>query len=107
MTSNTVVDSLFWTLEKIKNDKLIMDSVINELKDSSLPLEILTSLSDSKIVLITGHRRENFGSNFINICKAIKVLSEKNPNTVFIYPIIIILMFEILWINFWNCIGKK
>ena len=86
VTGNTVVDSLFWTLEKIKNDKLIMDSVINELKDSSLPLEILTSLSDSKIVLITGHRRENFGSNFINICKAIKVLSEKNPNTVFIYP---------------------
>ena len=58
-----------------------MDSVINELKDSSLPLEILTSLIDSKIVLITGHRKQ---VKFINICKAIKVLPKKPKYSIYL-----------------------
>lgn len=75
ITGNTVIDALF--MVKNKAEKI---NKINGLDDNLLS-------SDKKIVLITGHRRENFGEGFQNICKAIKILSEKFPEHHFIYPV--------------------
>ncbi|OQY35538.1 MAG: UDP-N-acetylglucosamine 2-epimerase (non-hydrolyzing) [Spirochaetaceae bacterium 4572_59] len=74
VTGNTVIDALQWVMEKIKREKIQYP----ELKGINL---------DEKIVLITGHRRENFGEGFLNICHAIKVLAEKNGDSTFIYPV--------------------
>lgn len=74
VTGNTVIDALQWVMEKIKRDKIQYP----ELKEINL---------NDKIVLITGHRRENFGEGFLNICHAIKELAEMNKNTEFIYPV--------------------
>jgi UDP-N-acetylglucosamine 2-epimerase (non-hydrolysing) len=56
-------------------------------RGSKLPSEIQAYLGDSKMILITGHRRENFGEGFKNICKAIQLLSEDLPDHKFIYPV--------------------
>lgn len=77
VTGNTVVDALFWARDKIKNSGSIQD----ELKKK------FEFLSDGKkIVLITGHRRENFGEGFEQICHAIKYLSE-NEEIELVYPV--------------------
>ncbi len=84
VTGNSVIDALYWVVEKIKND----EALNNELK------EVLTNagydvnrLNDGrKLVLITGHRRENFGDGFINMCTAIKDLTNKYPDVDFVYP---------------------
>ena len=71
VTGNTVIDALQWVLKNIPEP--VWD----------LPFH----LSDNKMILVTGHRRENFGEGFQNICKAIKKLAEKNPNVEFVYPV--------------------
>ena len=78
VTGNTVIDALFLALEKIKNDKNLEEKMIK-----NLPFSIL----NSQFILITGHRRENFGEGFINICKAIKELALKYHDINFIYPV--------------------
>lgn len=61
----------------------------------------VTRLEDGrKMVLITGHRRENFGDGFINICKAIKTLIDKYPNVDFIYPMHLNLMYVSRFMKF-------
>jgi UDP-N-acetylglucosamine 2-epimerase (non-hydrolysing) len=82
ITGNTVIDSLKWITNKIENqferkDKLI--ETINKL----LPFNWI----EKKYVLITGHRRENFGEGFIEICQAIKALANKYPEVKFLYPV--------------------
>lgn len=84
VTGNTVIDALYWVVDKIKKDNNL---------DKKLEKELLTFGYDTKrlqngkkLVLITGHRRENFGQGFINICKAIKDLTAKYPNVDFVYP---------------------
>lgn len=79
VTGNTVIDSLL-----IIRDKLISDDE-NILKKSVVDLPF--NLGEEKIILITGHRRENFGSGFENICKAILILSQKYRNLKFVYPV--------------------
>ena len=78
VTGNTVIDVLFMALEKAK-----------ALKPSikGLPGESLDSLGDKRMVLITGHRRENFGDGFEQICGAITDLAKLFPETEFIYPV--------------------
>lgn len=78
ITGNTVIDSLFIALEKIKQLK---PSILG------LPNNSLDKFNGKKLVLITGHRRENFGNGFENICDAISYLSSKFEDTVFIYPV--------------------
>lgn len=82
LTGNTVVDSLNYINFKIKNDKFTYNKIISYL-DKLLPFVYLKE----KFILITGHRRENFGEGFFNICKSIKNLSQKYPLVHFVYPV--------------------
>ena len=71
-------------VEKIKREVELDETLREKLKEVGYDV---TRLEDGrKMVLITGHRRENFGDGFINICKAIKTLIDKYPNVDFIYP---------------------
>ena len=86
ITGNTVIDSLFYVLGKINNDTKLKVSIINDLLEKGCKVNMFKSDYNRKIVLITGHRRENFGEGFENICKALKLLSEEHSNVDFIYP---------------------
>tara|TARA_R110000850_G_scaffold271031_2_gene404827 strand:+ start:223073 stop:224203 length:1131 start_codon:yes stop_codon:yes gene_type:complete len=78
VTGNTVIDALLYSVNKIKNNNY-SDSEIEQLKES---LDF-----SKKVILITGHRRENHGQGFINICKALKTIAENNPETLLVYPV--------------------
>lgn len=84
VTGNTVIDALYWVVDKIKNDQRLQD----ELKESLIHAGYDTGRLENgkKLVLITGHRRENFGEGFINMCNAIKDLTLKYPQVDFVYP---------------------
>ena len=84
VTGNTVIDALYWVVQKIKENKTLARELENILAKSGYTVSRLTQ--SKKLVLITGHRRENFGDGFISICKAIKSLSEKYPEVDFVYP---------------------
>lgn len=81
VTGNTIIDSISLTIKKIKNDITLETKLKNNISESGI-----NPLGESNI-LITGHRRENFGSGFENICIAIKELSIKYPSHSFIYPV--------------------
>ena len=84
VTGNTVVDALYWVVDKIKEDKSLSEELKNILQAAGYNPD---RLSDGKrLVLITGHRRENFGDGFINMCTAIKDLTQKYPDVDFVYP---------------------
>jgi UDP-N-acetylglucosamine 2-epimerase (non-hydrolysing) len=82
VTGNTVIDALFLVLKKIKNDK----NLENQIKEKFLKYFSL-SIFNSKIILVTGHRRENFGENLLNICEAIKKIANKYKDVNFIFPV--------------------
>ena len=82
VTGNTVIDALFLALKKIKTDKKLKSQIIAEIKDFGYSME-----DDKKIILVTGHRRENHGQGFINICEALKEIAEKNPTFDIVYPV--------------------
>ena len=84
VTGNTVIDALYMVVEKIKGDKVLDAELESVLKQSGYDVNRLSG--GKKLVLITGHRRENFGDGFISMCKAIKTLTEKYPEVDFIYP---------------------
>ncbi len=91
ITGNTVIDALYLVLDKIKSDKSLQSEIKATLINSGLPGEMVEDFTSPlpnkrKLVLITGHRRENFGDGFINMCNAIKTLTEKYPEVDFIYP---------------------
>jgi len=85
VTGNTVIDALYWVTQKIKTDKNLQEEINGTLIRSGLPEKVVYN-STPQLVLITGHRRENFGEGFTHICQAIKTLSEKYPEIHFIYP---------------------
>ncbi len=84
VTGNTVIDALYMVVDKIKKDKVLDAALENVLKESGYDVNRLSG--GKKLVLITGHRRENFGDGFISMCKAIKALKEKYPDMDFVYP---------------------
>lgn len=84
VTGNTVIDALYWVVDKMKTTTDLNDQLTNELKRCGYDVGRLDSRK--KLVLITGHRRENFGDGFISMCKAIKSLNEKYPDVDFVYP---------------------
>lgn len=84
VTGNTVIDALYIVVDKIKNNKQLDERLENTLAGAGYNTDRLDD--NRKLVLITGHRRENFGNGFISICKAIKTLAEKYPETDFVYP---------------------
>lgn len=85
VTGNTVIDALYYVVDRIKGDAALRESLernicaqgydVNRLKDSG-----------RQLVLITGHRRENFGEGFRNICKALDTLSRRYNDVDFVYP---------------------
>lgn len=84
VTGNTVIDALYMVIDKIKTDKILNEKLKSILRLSGYDIQRLQN--GRKMVLITGHRRENFGEGFISMCRAIKKLTEKYPEVDFIYP---------------------
>lgn len=74
VTGNTVIDALLWTVARERD---------NQARWS----DKYSMLGDRRMVLVTGHRRENFGTGFQNICEAIATLAERFPEVVFLYPV--------------------
>lgn len=84
VTGNTVIDALYAVVEKIQQDRSLSGELTERLQAAGYdPLRIGQG---RRLVLITGHRRENFGEGFRNICRTIKTLSEKYPEVDFVYP---------------------
>ena len=83
VTGNTVIDTLFMVIDLIKNNNQLREEL--DIKINKVGYDV-SRLGSNKLVLITGHRRENFGKGFINICKALKTLSGKYPKIDFVYP---------------------
>lgn len=84
VTGNTVIDALHQVVSKIKNDDKLNIELSKVLLNSGYDVNRLSN--GKKLVLITGHRRENFGDGFIQMCTAIKDLSNKYPDVDFVYP---------------------
>lgn len=81
VTGNTVIDALFLALDKIKNNKDLKNKIVNSINSR------YQFKDDKKIILVTGHRRENFGNGFINICEALKAIASNNPDMDIVYPV--------------------
>lgn len=91
MTGNTVIDALYWVLNKIESTPDIEKQVLAILSGFGLPESIVNtwgsaSVDTRKLVLITGHRRENFGDGFFNICHGIRELADRYKGVDFVYP---------------------
>ena len=84
VTGNTVIDALYMVVDKIKSDKALDKDLEEVLLHSGFDVNRLSN--GKKMVLITGHRRENFGDGFISMCKAIQTLTHKYPDVDFVYP---------------------
>jgi len=84
VTGNTVIDALHMVVNKLKCDKALADEQVKVLSDAGYDVNRLAN--GKKLVLITGHRRENFGEGFISMVTAMKDLSEKYPEVDFVYP---------------------
>ena len=84
VTGNTVIDALQWVVGRINDDANLQARTKTTLAQHGYDIERLTP--DRRMVLITGHRRENFGDGFIQMCRAIKDLAQKYPDVDFIYP---------------------
>lgn len=83
VTGNTVIDALQWVVQKIDQSPELKQRIDSSLQQAGLDITILRS----RYVLVTGHRRENFGEGFESICKALGELASANPDTHFIYPV--------------------
>ena len=94
VTGNTVIDALYWVVDKIKRDEHLSTELKEILADAGYNVDRLgnsqftihNSLLGRRLVLITGHRRENFGDGFIHMCTAIRDLAQKYPDVDFVYP---------------------
>ena len=84
VTGNTVIDALYMVVDKIKKDQSLDSELEHLLRQAGYDTNRLTD--ERKMVLITGHRRENFGEGFIKMCTAIKDLTQKYPDVDFVYP---------------------
>lgn len=90
ITGNTVIDALYLILNKISKTTGIKNEIEAGLTQSGIPSELINSWDGNnglrRMVLITGHRRENFGESFIHICEAIRDLAILYPDVDFLYP---------------------
>lgn len=82
VTGNTVIDALFLVLNKIENSKDFQKKIHDQMSSINHLLK-----NNQKIILVTGHRRENFGQGFINICEALKEIALRNKDINIIYPV--------------------
>lgn len=83
ITGNTVIDALQWVVNKIESSADLKEKILTALQQAGLQTQVLAN----RYVLVTGHRRENFGEGFENICLALSQLANTNPDTHFIYPV--------------------
>jgi UDP-N-acetylglucosamine 2-epimerase (non-hydrolysing) len=81
VTGNTVIDALFLALDKIEKNETLKNQIVEKINT-----EYKLS-DDKKIILVTGHRRENHGQGFINICEALKTIAINNPDIDIVYPV--------------------
>ena len=82
VVGNTVIDALFLMLNQIENNSIFKSRVVEEIKS------VYNNFNrHRKFILVTGHRRENFGSGFLNICNALKRIAINNPNIDIVYPV--------------------
>lgn len=81
VTGNTVIDALFMAIDILKSNESLRTKVESEI------LEKGYTITDRKFILVTGHRRENFGGGFLNICKSVKNLAKEYPNIDIVYPV--------------------
>ena len=104
VTGNTVIDALHWVVDKIRKDSSLNLELAAQLKEAGYDVNRLACHSETlchseslchserseesprRLVLITGHRRENFGEGFISMCTAIKDLTARYPDVDFVYP---------------------
>lgn len=95
VTGNTVIDALYWVVDKIKRDETLSAELKSALVEAGYDVERLNvngqrstvnGRQARRLVLITGHRRENFGDGFIQMCTAIRDLTQKYPDVDFVYP---------------------
>lgn len=84
VTGNSVIDALFWVLDKINNDLNLEKEIYEKLQNF---LDNKIDIKRDKFILVTAHRRENFGDGIKNICIALEILAKNNPNINFIYPV--------------------
>ncbi len=82
VTGNTIIDTLFWVLNRIDRDEIRQKKL-----EKFLNAELSINWQDKDFVLVTAHRRENFGDGFIRICSALKELALKYPKVPFVYPV--------------------
>lgn len=85
VTGNTVIDALHWVVNKIHSEQGLLDSLGDSVRNYGYDIDRLST--GKRLVLITGHRRENFGDGFLNICHAIRSLSKKYSEVDFVYPV--------------------
>ena len=85
VTGNTVIDALFLALEKIKSNVTFEEDVVKTIETAVNHSTF--NVQNSKFILVTGHRRENHGQGFINICQALKTLAENNQDVHIVYPV--------------------
>jgi len=81
VTGNTVIDTLLLVLDKIKNDKTLKHTLSKVVASKGY------QISERKFILVTGHRRENFGDGFLNICEALKEIAILKPEIDIVYPV--------------------
>lgn len=84
ITGNTVIDALQMVVKRLAEDNVLANEVVVKIGQMGYDVQRLDG--NRRMVLITGHRRENFGEGFLNICHAIKNLSAKYPDVDFVYP---------------------
>ncbi len=85
VTGNTVIDALFLALKKIESNKKLKDKIEADINSKFKNSQF--SILNSQFILVTGHRRENFGEGFVNICEALKEIAEFNPHLEIVYPV--------------------
>ena len=84
VTGNTVIDALHQVVKRVKSNAALQQQIAEDLLNAGY--EVTRLDQGRRLVLITGHRRENFGEGFLHICRAIKTLSERFPEVDFVYP---------------------
>lgn len=84
VTGNTVIDALFMVLQTIKDNQQLKEQILSTIRKQGYPIATSTG---RKIILVTGHRRENFGQGFVNICEAIKDIASRYPDVDIVYPV--------------------
>ena len=82
VTGNTVIDALLMAVDIIKSKEGLKQSIIDEIKEKGFSIN-----KERKYILVTGHRRENFGEGFLNICRALKKIAITHPDIDIIYPV--------------------